>query len=178
MCYSLTILVLEIVNFFYFCNKIFYMRIYQYILAIGFSFVLSTSFGQDINHSYDSILADSLGADDYGMKSYVFVILITGTKNVEDVELRNKLFRGHIDNINRLVKEKKLVVAGPFGKNDKSYRGLFILNVKTLEEAKILCDTDPAVAAGIFDVEMFEWYGSAALGEYIKVSEKITKVKI
>jgi hypothetical protein len=36
----------------------------------------------------------------------------------------------------------------------------------------------PAVEAGIFDVEMFEWYGSAALGEYIKISERISKTKI
>lgn len=145
------------------------------MVMFGYSFIIN---GQTVNENYDPILADSLGADDYGMKSYVFVILKTGTKNIEDSELRSKLFRGHMDNISRLVKEKKLVVAGPFGKNDKTYRGLFILNVRTLEEAKILCNSDPAVEAGIFDVEMFEWYGSAALGEYIKISERISKTKI
>lgn len=147
------------------------------LCMVMFSYSLIIN-GQTVNENYDPILADSLGADDYGMKSYVFVILKTGTKNIEDSELRSKLFRGHMDNISRLVKEKKLVVAGPFGKNDKTYRGLFILNVRTLEEAKILCDSDPAVEAGIFDVEMFEWYGSAALGEYIKISERISKTKI
>lgn len=152
--------------------------ILRFLTTVFLAFTLNFSFGQSVNPTYDPILADSLGADDYGMKSYVFVILKTGTKIVEDKTLRDQLFRGHMDNINTLVKENKLVVAGPFGKNDKTYRGLFILNVKTLEEAKILCDRDPAIKAGIFDVEMFEWYGSAALGEYIKVSEKITKVKI
>ena len=77
-----------------------------------------------------------------------------------------------------MVKEKKLVVAGPFGKNDLTYRGLFILNVKTIEEAKTICETDPAIKEGIFDVELIPWYGSAALGEYIKASEKVTKFKM
>jgi len=33
---------------------------------------------QTNNPNYDKALADSLGADDYGMKSYVFVILKSG----------------------------------------------------------------------------------------------------
>ncbi|MEY3422473.1 MAG: hypothetical protein RIR48_2790, partial [Bacteroidota bacterium] len=37
--------------------------------------------------------------------------------------------------------------------------------------------TDPAIKAGIFEVDLIPWYGSAALGEYIKISEKITKFK-
>jgi len=55
---------------------------------------------------------------------------------------------------------------------------LFILNVKTIEEAKAICETNPAAKEGIFDVELIPWYGSAALGEYIKASEKITKFKM
>ncbi len=31
---------------------------------------------------YDSVLARKLGADEYGMKSYVLVILKTGTNNI------------------------------------------------------------------------------------------------
>ena len=82
-----------------------------------------------------------------------------------------------MDNINRLAKEGLLVVAGPFGKNELTFRGLFILNVKTVEEAKVLCETDPAIKAGIFDVDMIPWYGSAALNEYLKFSEKVGKYK-
>ncbi len=150
-------------------------------LIISFSFLILIHVhlsGQTVNPEYDKALADSLGADDNGMKSYVLVILKTGPAVIEDKDLRAKLFKGHMDNINKLVKEKKLFVAGPFGKNDLSYRGLFILNVKTIEEAKVLCETDPAVKEGIFDVELIPWYGSAALGEYIKASEKITKFKM
>lgn len=130
------------------------------------------------NPLYDKSLADSLGSDENGMKSYVFVILKTGPAKIEDKAERTLLFKGHMENINRLAKEGLLVVAGPFGKNDVQYRGLFILNVKTIEEGQTLCATDPAVKAGIFEVVLIPWYGSAALGEYIKISEKLNKYKM
>ncbi|TPD65902.1 YciI family protein [Flavobacterium microcysteis] len=129
------------------------------------------------NPNYDSKLAESLGGDDYGMKMYVLAILKTGSNNVEDKEKLNTLFRGHMDNITRLAKEGKLIVAGPLSKNDKNYRGIFILNVKTIEEANQLLNTDPAIKEKVFDVETFQWYGSAALPEYLKTHEKIEKKK-
>jgi uncharacterized protein YciI len=124
---------------------------------------------------YNKALADSLGADERGMKQYVLAILKTGTNTTTDKEELNKYFRGHMDNIGRLAKEGKLVVAGPLGKNDKTYRGIFILNVKTIEEAQKLVETDPAVKAKIFDVELYPWYGSAALPVYIETHNKISK---
>lgn len=56
-------------------------------------------------------------------------------------------------NMNRLAEEGKLTVAGPFVKNDKRFRGLFISNVTTIEEAKKLTDTDPVVMSGMMVVE-------------------------
>lgn len=129
------------------------------------------------NPNFDPVLAAKLGADDYGMKSYVFAILTTGTNNSKDQELINKSFRGHLDNINRLATEGKLVVAGPLGKNEKGYRGIFVFDVKTLEEAKQLVQSDPAITEGFLDVELFNWYGSAALPLYLDPSEKIWKLK-
>ncbi|HMG14584.1 MAG TPA: hypothetical protein VK590_03990, partial [Saprospiraceae bacterium] len=41
----------------------------------------------------------------------------------------DSLFTGHMNNIKRLAKENKLIVAGPFEKNLKNYRGLFIFTV-------------------------------------------------
>ena len=120
-------------------------------------------------------MAQKLGADDYGMKSFVFVILKSGTNTSSDKELKNTAFEGHMKNINRLVEENKLIVAGPFGKNENDFRGLFILNVKTLEEASELLATDPAIKANYLEAEMYEWYGSAALSEYLEASDKIWK---
>jgi uncharacterized protein YciI len=68
------------------------------------------------------------------------------------------------------------VVAGPIGKNDKAYRGIFILNVKTIEEARELTQTDPSVKAGIFEVELFPWFGSAALPMNLYYTDKVEKI--
>ena len=129
------------------------------------------------NTKYDSTLAARLGADDYGMKNYVLVMLKTGSNKTADKAFIDSCFDGHMKNINRLVEINKLVVGGPFGKNEQSYRGLFIFDVKTMDEAKALLQTDPAVHAKLLDADLFEWYGSAALREYLPAAEKITKVK-
>ncbi|WP_299760066.1 YciI family protein [uncultured Pontibacter sp.] len=132
---------------------------------------------QTQNLSYSKALADSLGADDYGMKQYVLVILKTGSNTTTDKNKLNEYFRGHMENINRLANEGKLIVAGPLGKNDKAYRGIFILDAKTVEEAQEMVGTDPAVKAKIFDVELYPWYGSAALPLYLETHRKIEKIK-
>lgn len=129
------------------------------------------------NPKYDAELASKLGADDYGMKSYVLVILKTGTNDTTDKAFINTCFKGHLENISRLVEEGKMIVAGPLGKNDKTYRGIFILNTPTIEEAEQLLQTDPAVKEKLLAAELYEWYGSAALPEYLGASDKIWKVK-
>ena len=121
---------------------------------------------QSSNPHYNKTLADSLGGDEYGMKMYVLVILKTGTATL-DKKVTDSLFGGHMANIGRLATEGKLVVAGPLKKNEKNYRGIFIFNVKTLDEAKELLVTDPAVKAKVLDAELFQWYGSAALPMYL-----------
>ncbi len=136
------------------------------------------AYSQSDNPLYDKALADSLGADAYGMKNYIFVILKTGPNKIEDKNLSDSLFKGHIANINRLADDGKLVVAGPFGKNDKTYRGLFILNVKTVAEAEALLQTDPTIQQKVFEVELIPWYGSAALPLYLDFHKKIEKEKI
>ncbi|WP_197734196.1 YciI family protein [Sphingobacterium daejeonense] len=127
---------------------------------------------------FDQELAEKLGADDYGMKSYYFVVLKTGPEKNNNKEFVNEAFSGHMANINRLVKEEKLIVAGPFGKNNDQFRGLFILNnVKTEEEAKEILETDPAIKSGLLSYTIYPWYGSAALPMYLQYSEKVTKSK-
>ena len=124
---------------------------------------------------YNAALARRLGADERGMRMYVLAFLKTGTAQVPAGKERDALFAGHMANIQRLAKEGKLFLAGPFEKNDQEMRGIFLFNVKTIEEAKRLVETDPAVRAGIFRVEMFLWYGSAALATIPETHAKIDK---
>ncbi len=123
--------------------------------------------------AYDKHLADSLGADAYGMKMYVLVILKTGPRPSENKDTVSALFRGHMENMGRLAKAGKLTVAGPMGKNDRNWRGIFILNVKEVEEAEQLLKTDPAIAGGLLEAECYRWYGSAALPMYLPFHEKV-----
>jgi uncharacterized protein YciI len=126
---------------------------------------------------YNEELAKEVGADEYGMKQYVFCILKTGTNTTATQEESAAYFKGHMDNINRLAKEGKLAVAGPFMKNDKNYRGIFVFNVVTVEEAKALVESDPAVTAKIFEYELTPWYASAALMKVSEIHETIAKSK-
>lgn len=148
------------------------------ILFIFCTLLFVTTKAQNINPNYDAELAKTLGADDYGMKQYILVMLKTGSNTTSAKTEYDAAFAGHMTNMDKLVKENKLIVAGPMGKNDKNYRGIFILNVKTIEEAKEILATDPAVRAKLLDADLFNWYGSAALSEYLKASEKVRKFKL
>lgn len=145
------------------------------LLLLCFS---SALFSQETGSNYDEKLAKSLNADELGMKKYVFCLLKTGSNATATKEEKEKLFKGHMDNIGRLAKEGKLVVAGPFMKNERNYRGIYIFNASNIEEAKEFVSTDPAVQSNLLEAELTLWYGSAALQETLKIHEKITKPKI
>jgi uncharacterized protein YciI len=129
------------------------------------------------NPAYDKALADSLGADERGMKMYVLVIIKTGPKAEVPQPVRDSLMAGHMNNISRMSDRGELVMAGPLGKNDRQYRGIYIFNVKTVEEAKAIAQTDPAISAGYFDVELYPLYGSAALPMHVPIHTRLQKKK-
>lgn len=125
---------------------------------------------------FNQELATSLGADQYGMKAYTIVMLTTGSAKIDDKTQMSTLMKGHMANIGKLADEGKIIVAGPFlEKNKENYRGMFIFNTKSKEEAEQWVKTDPAVQAGVFSYEIFPWYGSAALPLYLKHHEEISK---
>jgi uncharacterized protein YciI len=87
---------------------------------------------------------------------YVFVYLKTGPHNAEKTkEERETIQAGHLANIGRLADAGKLIIAGPFGtpNHDKNQRGIFVFDVRTVEEARALTETDPGVQSGVFAVE-------------------------
>lgn len=147
----------------------------KYILPVLFLLFLNVARAQEENPNYDSGLAESLGADEYGMKSYVLAILKAGSNESKDESYINKIFRGHMENIGRLASEGKLSLAGPFEQNAKGYRGIYIFNVKTIAEAEELIKTDPAIMEKVLEAELYEWYGSAALVTHLDVHKRIAK---
>ena len=135
------------------------------------------SFGQSKNPQYDAQLAKKLGADDYGMKQYVMAFLKEGPHRLTDSVARMKLQMAHLKNIGRLADEGKLIIAGPF-LDDQPIKGIFIFNVSTIEEAKKLTETDPAIQAGSLIMELHPWYGSAALMQTVETHKKLQKKSI
>ncbi len=64
---------------------------YRLLLFLSVSFCISAS-SQTENPKYDTLLADSLKGDDYGMKTYILVILKTGPNKIEDKKVLDSLF--------------------------------------------------------------------------------------
>ncbi len=124
--------------------------------------------------AFDAELAKSVGADEYGMRGYVLVVLKTGPTPMPAGKERDEMFKGHFANINRLAAEGKLALAGPFdGVN--GWRGLFILAVTDVEEAKRLTATDPVIGSGEMVAEYHKYYGSAALMLVNDAHNKVAK---
>lgn len=126
------------------------------------------------NKSYDAAKAKELGADDYGMKKYVMAFLKTGKTEIKDSAERVKVQMAHLKNIERLADEGKLVVAGPF-LDQQSIEGFFIFNVPDIEEARRLTLSDPAVKAGVLEMELHPLYSSAALTAIPAEHKKLEK---
>ncbi len=124
---------------------------------------------------YDPELAQKLGADDYGMKMYVMALLKAGPNRDQSPEQAAELQKAHMDNIKRMAEEGVLVLAGPFGKNDQGLRGIYVFDVSTVEEAKALTETDPAIQAGRLKMELIPWYGTAVLMQATELSKSIAK---
>jgi hypothetical protein len=56
--------------------------------------------------------------------------------------------------------------------------GIFILeNIAAQDEAGEVQQTDPAIKAGLLDIELYNCYGSTALPEYLPYPGKIWNVK-
>jgi uncharacterized protein YciI len=127
--------------------------------------------------SFDAALAEKLGADEYGMSVYVMAFLKEGPNKTLSAEESSELQSAHMANIGRLADEGKLMLAGPF--LDKGpLRGIYIFDVESIEEAKALTNSDPAIQAGILEMELHPWYGSAAIKEINELHNRIQKIKI
>lgn len=127
--------------------------------------------------TFDSLYAEKLGADEYGMHSYVMALLKEGPNRDQTEEEAKELQRAHLDNIIRLADEGVLVLAGPY-LDDTELKGIYIFDVKTIEEAKALTESDPAIKAGRLIMELHPWYGSAGVMEVNEIHKRIAKMGI
>lgn len=101
-------------------------------------------------------LRDSrIGADEHEF-AHTLVILRTGPRTEPLTrEESAHFFGGHFANMERLLENGDLLLAGPFGnsKSASDLRGIFILDTDDLDRARALAETDPCFAAGVFRFE-------------------------
>ena len=71
-----------------------------------------------------------------------------------DQDLNAKERPAHLDYINKLFLEGKVVMAGPY--TDKR-GGMVIYKADSMEEAQALAEADPAVTSGARTLELREW---------------------
>jgi uncharacterized protein YciI len=117
-------------------------------------------------------------------QSYTFVFLNKreDKKELPKEEL-DELMKGHFANMDRLVEEGKLIVAGPFDGGG----GIFIFKSRSVDETKEWISTDPAVKAEQWNIEVLPYaprQGGVCLAEepyemvtytFIRFTPQITK---
>jgi len=93
----------------------------------------------------------------FKLTTYYFTFLRRGPKwTAEKTPETEKLQAAHMANINAMAQTGKLVIAGPF-ENAGEYAGVFIFKVATLDEARALAESDPAVKAGRLKADVHTW---------------------
>jgi uncharacterized protein YciI len=101
-----------------------------------------------------------IGPGGWEMTTYYVGFLYKGEKwTPEETPETKKIQEGHMANIQRLGAEGKLLVAGPFT-DGGDLRGLYVFRVASMEEAKALVETDPAVKAGRLRFEIHPWFAA------------------
>ena len=149
----------------------------SFLAAFAIVFMASIATGNDTppnTATYDQALAEKVGADEYGMRKYVLVVLKSGPKKMEKGKARDAMFKGHFSNMKRLASEGILALAGPLDGVD-GWRGLFILAVSDIEEARKHVATDPVIINEEMIAEYHHYYGSAALMLVNEAHEKLAK---
>jgi uncharacterized protein YciI len=88
-------------------------------------------------------------------KQYTFIFL-NKKPDAEKIskEESDKIMKGHMDNINRLAQEGKLIAAGPF----EGGGGIFVFNTKSIEEANQWLSTDPGVQAKRWNLDVLPFH--------------------
>jgi uncharacterized protein YciI len=129
----------------------------QFIFFIFFIFSVSTFAKPTKSKTSDT--------SKHVIKQYYFVMLIKGNNRNQDSITAAQIQKAHLENIGRLAKAGKIIVAGPFG-DDGNWRGIFIFDAKSVEEVEELLQTDEAIKSGRLAYEIHPWWTQT--GVYFK----------
>src|SRR5215213_9763168 len=99
----------------------------------------------------------------YEMKQYWLVLLFSGGVRSQDTATAARIQKAHINNIERLAAQGKIIMAGPIGDNT-NLRGIFIMDGKDSTEIAGHIKVDSAIVTGRLRFEIHPWW--TAKGRY------------
>ena len=123
---------------------------------------VSALFGQD-DKAREVLIND--GDTSYYMKRYVLCLLNAGWNREQSKKDASEIQEAHLDHINKLVKEGYVCLAGPIS-DDPNFKGILVFDVESIEAARELESSDPAVKAGRLVMEFHYWW--SARGSFLK----------
>src|ERR1035441_1361520 len=94
------------------------------------------------------------------LEAFEWVLLRRPTSRTNyDDETLERIQRGHTAFLERVREEGHALTSGPvLDQPDESLRGLSIYNVGSIERARELAQSDPAVVAGRIALEVMTWW--------------------
>lgn len=106
---------------------------------------------------------------------FTLVYLTTGPKSAgQSPEDSQKIFAGHMANMQRMANAGELVIAGPFDKpRDKAWRGIFVYDTPDLDVARRWAASDPGVIAGVFTPIIRPLRAPAAIRESLRLEREL-----
>ena len=88
------------------------------------------------------------------MATYYVAIYVRGPKHMSDQSPAHmEIMKSHLKYIRRMIEEKKYMFAGPL-LDGGDRQGIAIVSAATVQDAKRIADSDPAIAAGHMAVEL------------------------
>jgi uncharacterized protein len=99
----------------------------------------------------------------YEMKQYWVVLLYRGATRNQDSTTAARIQQAHMNNIDRLAGEGKIIMAGPMGDRG-DLRGIFIMDGKDSTEIASHIKVDSAIVTGRLRFEIHPWW--TAKGKY------------
>ena len=103
-------------------------------------------------------------SSDYKMTTYQVAFLRRGPNfTQQSTPETKKLQEAHMAHIGAMAKTGKLILAGPLADAGDA-AGIFVFDTASIDEARAWCDSDPAIAAGRFQVKLWKWYSAKGIG--------------
>lgn len=96
-------------------------------------------------------------AEDQPMKTYVMVFLKAGENRTQQAAEAKKIQAAHMQHLDKMHKEGKLLMAGPFT-DEHEIKGILVMNSIDIDEVKNIVEEDPAIKAGRLKAEYHLWY--------------------